>query len=158
MTPLRTSLRRRLRTLVVIHSTTISERYKNQLLYTSSLRRDQTEKYSRLGSSDDSTDRTAFGNTAAANNSNRAVAGDRTDGGRPSDTTAGRIAFGRRDFPVFCTAAIDARGRDGARLYRGRRLGYNVGRVNTRARSGQCVITTGRASAVGAPGRRAEYA
>jgi len=56
-----------------------------------------------------SADRTALGSSAAANRS-RAVAGDRTDGGRPSDTTAGRIwDGGGGGFSRFSAAAIDPR-------------------------------------------------
>lgn len=96
-------------------------------------RGNQTEKYSRLESADDSTDRTAVGNTTAAN-SNRAVAGDRTDGGRPSDTTAGRITTGFLGFLLSGGSTLGD-GTGGGALCRGRRLGYIVGRVNTRARA-----------------------
>jgi len=61
-------------------------------------------KYSRFESVDDSTDRTAFGNSEAASSS-RTVAGDRTDGGRPSDTTEGRIWDGDGGFSRFSAAA-----------------------------------------------------
>lgn len=110
----------------------------------------EREKYSRLGSADDSTDRTAFGNATAAN-SNRTVAGDRTDGGRPSDTTAGRMAISR--FSALGGDQPSGTGRDAVVSGTTARL-YTFGRV----RSGQCAVTTGRAFAVGAPGRRAAYA
>jgi len=84
------------------------------------------EVYSRFESVDDSTDRTEFGSSAAASNSSRAVAGDRTDGGRSIDTTAGCIWDGDGGFSRLFAAAFNTRDDGGGGGVLCRRWAYTI--------------------------------
>lgn len=99
-------------------------------------------------------ERTAFGSSAAARSSSRAVAGDLADGGRPIDTTAGRIWDGDSGFSRLFAADFNPRNGGGGSVVGVLRRRWPFTFVRARA----LAVTTGRVSGVCAPGRRAAIA